>query len=125
MAVLQHGFVRATEDIDLLLESSKENERRVIEALCQLEDKAAREIEPGDIAKYQVIRVADEIVVDLMKTATGIEYAEASENIMKVKINGVEIPFADLELMIKLKQGVRPKDKMDLEFFQALKKRKE
>ncbi len=124
MAVLQHGFVRATEDIDLLLESSRENERKVIDALCQLEDQAAKEIEPGDIEKYQVIRVADEIVVDLMKVATGIEYAEASKNILRIKINGVEIPFADIELMIKLKQGARPKDKMDLEFFQALKKKK-
>ncbi len=60
LAVIQQGFVRATEDIDLL-----------IDAVALLPDHAARELTPKDFEEYQVIRVADEIVVDLMTAASG------------------------------------------------------
>jgi len=122
MAMLQHGFVRATEDIDLLIDSSLENEKAVIEALSQLPDAAAKELHPGEIGRYEVIRVADEIVVDLMNKACSTEYAEASKGIVKVTIHGVTIPFASVDLMIQLKRSPRPKDQMDLEYLLALKK---
>ena len=122
LAVVQHGFVRATEDIDLLVETSLENEKALIEILSKLPDSAASELKPGEIDQYEVIRVADEIVIDLMKTACGVSYAEASKGISNVTIQGVTIPFAGIDLMIRLKQSVRPKDKTDLDFLMALKK---
>lgn len=124
MATIQHGFVRATEDIDLLVETSIENEKAVLDAVSQLPDHAARELKPGDIATYEVIRVADEIVVDLMKKACGVEYAKASTHIIKVKVQDIEIPFADLDLMLQLKRSIRPKDQLDLQFLKALKENK-
>src|SRR4026207_2182893 len=63
MAVIQHGFGRATEDIDLLIEASAGNQQKVLKALMALPDKAAREIQPGELEKFVVIRVADEFVV--------------------------------------------------------------
>ncbi|MCB1214590.1 MAG: nucleotidyltransferase, partial [Deltaproteobacteria bacterium] len=51
MAVIQHGFVRATEDIDLLLEATPENEKKLKEALLYLPDQAIKEVEIGDLAK--------------------------------------------------------------------------
>lgn len=122
IAIIQHGFVRATEDIDLLIETSLQNEKAVIEALSLLPDSAASELKPGEINQYEVIRIADAIVVDLMKKACGIDYAKASSQIVRVTIQGVTIPFASVDLMIQLKQSVRPKDKMDLEYLMALKK---
>jgi len=43
-AIIHHGFPRLTYDIDLLIETTPENEARVIEALLILPDKAAREL---------------------------------------------------------------------------------
>lgn len=119
MAVIQHGFVRATEDIDLLLDSSPENEKKLKEALLYLPDQAIKEVALGDLEKYVVIRLADEIVIDLMKSACGVDYEEAKKDIVVVEIEGVPIPFAKLELLKKLKQGVREKDKLDLIFIQG------
>ncbi|MDP0501250.1 MAG: hypothetical protein Q7P63_14245 [Verrucomicrobiota bacterium JB022] len=116
MAIIQHGYLRATEDIDLLVRTTLENERNVIDALLCLPDKAAAELEPGDIEKYNVIRVADEFVVDLMHQACGIDFQEAAPFIKKVTIDEVEIPFASLELLWRMKQTVREKDKLDLLF---------
>jgi hypothetical protein len=121
MAMLKLGSVRATEDIDLLVESSLENETKVIQSVSKLPDHAALEILPGEILKYQVIRVADEIVVDLMSQACGLTYGDAQNQIEWLEINDVRIPFASKDLMIRLKQTLREKDKIDLEFLKRLK----
>jgi hypothetical protein len=73
-AIILAGFPRTTGDIDLLVETTPENEALVYRALEVLPDRAVRDLRPGELTKYSVIRVADEIVVDLMKSACGIEY---------------------------------------------------
>ena len=72
MAMIEAGFVRATEDIDLLIDASGNNEERIRTALMKLPDQAVRGVQAGDLEKYAVIRVADEIVVDLMLAACGV-----------------------------------------------------
>ncbi len=47
-ACILHGLVRTTEDVDLLIEPSENNCRRVIAALSQLADGAARELTPAN-----------------------------------------------------------------------------
>ncbi len=120
MAMLQLGFVRATEDIDLLVEATPENESRVIDAVSQLPDHAASELKPGEIAQYEVIRVADEIVVDLMARACGKTFEDASGKISWIELQGVKIPFANASFMRELKQTVREKDRLDLQFLDSI-----
>lgn len=124
MAVIQHGYLRATEDIDLLVSTTRINEERLIDALMTLPDQAARELEKGDIEKYTVVRVADEIVVDLMKSACGIDYDSACDSVTFLDIEGIRIPFANLELLERMKQTPREKDKLDLLFIREQLKRK-
>src|SRR5262245_1951684 len=76
-AVNQHGFHRATMDIDLLMDGSLENQARVKKALEVLPDRAVRELGDDDLRSYLVVRVADEVVVDLMLSACGVTYEEA------------------------------------------------
>ena len=124
MAMVQAGFVRATEDIDLLIDSSAENQARVRRALMLLPDQAVRELARDDVDKYAVVRVADEFVVDLMKSACGIEYDEAKPFVIDVEIEGVKIPFASPKLLWKLKQTRREKDQLDLLFLKELLKKR-
>ncbi|MGD8898275.1 MAG: nucleotidyl transferase AbiEii/AbiGii toxin family protein, partial [Acidobacteriota bacterium] len=65
-AVILHGGERTTKDIDLLVDPEPENVERLKRALSVLEDDAAREIDPDDLKKYRVVRVADEVMVDLL-----------------------------------------------------------
>jgi len=124
MAIIQAGFVRATEDIDLLVEASQENQKRILEALMVLPDQAVREVKPEDLDKYLVVKVADEIVVDLMKKACGIDFDHASSKVDWVTLENVRIPFANVELLWELKQTKREKDSLDLEFLkERLRKR--
>lgn len=77
MAIIEAGFVRATEDIDLLVEASPQNLARVRTAMMALPHGAVCDVADGDLDAYVVVRVADEFVVDLMKAACGVEYERA------------------------------------------------
>ena len=118
MAVIQQGFLRATEDIDLLLENSRQNQARVRKALEILPDQAVREMSEDDLDAYHVVRVADEIVVDLMLSACGIAYDDAVGEVEFVVIQGVTIPFASAKLLLRTKQTYRDKDIPDRIFLE-------
>ncbi|HWM24628.1 MAG TPA: hypothetical protein VNP98_07380 [Chthoniobacterales bacterium] len=117
-AIIHHGYLRATEDIDLLLDGDMENQTRVKRALETLPDRVILELGDDDIRDYTVVRVSDEILVDLMITACGIDYAEASKSIELAEIHGVSIPFADVHLLLRMKQTHREKDAEDRVFLQ-------
>ena len=119
MAVIQHGFFRSTEDIDLLIETSLENQQKVKNALLHLPDKAVEDVKPGDVEAYVVVRVADEIVIDLMKEACGIAYSEAVKDTVTFFIEDVPVPMPNLELLWRFKQTVRAKDEADRAFLKA------
>ena len=98
-AIILAGFARATADVDLLIDTSLDNEALVYKALEILPDKAVRELKPGETSQYGVVRVGDEIMVDLMKSACGIEYAEAIKEVVIREVQGVPIPFASPRLL--------------------------
>jgi hypothetical protein len=118
-AIIVAGFARATLDLDLLIDTSLENEALVYKALEILPDKAVRELKPGETSRYGVVRVGDEIMVDLMKSACGIEYPEAAKEIAIRNVRGVPIPFASPRLLWRTKEPTRrSKDAEDLMFLQ-------
>jgi hypothetical protein len=115
------GYMRPTRDIDVMLDSSLENEARVFKALESLPDKAVRELRPGEMTRFNVVRVADEIVVDLMRSACGIDYSEAVKHIIYHDVHGVKIPFASPGLLWRMKKPTnRAKDVPDLYFLLKL-----
>lgn len=116
MAIIQHGFTRATEDVDLLLDDSLENQRKVFAALEALPDKAIRQLGDADLRDYVVVRVADEFVVDLMTSSCGVKYDEAQTEVVTITLRDVPIPFASLRLLLRMKQTVRDKDAIDRVF---------
>ena len=120
-AIIHAGYPRTTGDIDLLVDMALENEAKVFQALEIFPDKAVRELDPGDVAKYVVCRVADEVLVDLMGSAAGIEYAEAAREVVVREVDGVAIPFASPLLLWRMKRHThRAKDAPDLLFLRQL-----
>ena len=111
------GLPRTTGDIVLVVDAAPENELLVFEALETLPDQAVLQLDPGDVAKFNVVRVADEILVDLMRSACGIDYAEAAKDIVIHEVDGVPIPFASPRLLWRMKRPThRAKDAGDLVF---------
>ena len=119
-AVIAHGGARTTKDIDLLVDASPENVARVKQALHILEDHAADDVAVTDLAHYVVVRVADEIVVDLMALACGIDYTEAAKDSERLTIGDVSIPVASPATLIRTKNTVRPSDAADRHYLEEL-----
>ena len=115
-AVVLHGFVRATKDIDLLVDASVENIQRLKRAMATLPDNAIALMADNEVDQYGVVRIADEFVVDLMKSACGIRYEEALQHVEKHDVHGVLIPIASKQLLIRTKDTVRPSDAVDVRF---------
>lgn len=116
-AVMAAGYARTTEDLDLLVASDLENEKRVFAALASLPDQAVKELEVGELERFAVIRVADEIIVDLMSSAGGIRFEETSAETTIRELGGVPIPFASPRLLWRMKSVThREKDELDLAF---------
>ncbi len=119
-AVIAHGGARTSKDVDLLIDAEPENVARVRQALLVLEDHAANDVADGDVARYSVVRVADEIVVDLMALACGVDYAEASRDAVTLLFGDVPMPVASPQTLMRTKNTVRPSDAADRQFLQAL-----
>ncbi len=119
-AIIEAGFPRFTGDIDLLVDTSLENEQRVFDALRTLPDKAVNQLDAGDIERYNVVRVSDDILVDLMKSGCGVDYADAIRDAVWREIEGVKIPFASAQTLWRMKQTHREKDIPDLIFLRKL-----
>jgi hypothetical protein len=115
------NYNRTTMDVDLMVAADAENEAKVFAALATLPDNAVRELQPGELQKYNVIRIGDEILVDLLRSAGGIDYAEAAKDVVVREVDGVPIPFASPRLLWRMKTVThREKDTDDLLFLREL-----
>lgn len=119
-AIRGAGYPRETHDIDLIIATDLDNEAKVYAALATLPDKAVLELKPGEVSEYTVVRINDEITVDLMASASGIRYEEAKNDIVIREISGVPIPFASPRLLYRMKEKThREKDRADLLFLRT------
>ena len=118
-AVILHGFVRTTKDIDLLVDPSDANVQAIKRALSTLPDNAVEAVAVSDVREHTVVRVADEIVVDLMASACGVTYDEALRlGVEERRIGDVVIRLAGKRALIRMKDTVRDSDRMDVRFLQ-------
>ena len=119
-AVIAHGAGRFTKDIDLLVEDSPENVARVKRGLAVLADNAAADVADEDVRQHVVVRVADEVVVDLMGRACGVGYEEAARDAEIIERQGVSIPVASPRTLIRLKDTLRPQDALDRAYLEGV-----
>jgi len=119
-AVIAHGAGRFTKDIDLLVEDSPGNVARVKRGLAVLADNAAAGVADEDVRQHVVVRVADEVVVDLMGRACGVGYEEAARDAEIIERQGVSIPVASPRTLIRLKDTLRPQDALDRAYLEGV-----
>ena len=112
-ACILHGLIRTTEDVDILVEDSPENLQQVITALSRLEDGAAAELEPADFQNNLVIKIADEVEVDVSTRAWKVSYSDALPDAKSRMIDGIRIPFLGIKSLLESKSTYREKDQLD------------
>lgn len=120
-AAVLHGVIRPTRDIDVLLEPTVGNARRALGALEGLAFGVAREIDPERVAAAAFTIVGDAPRVDLITVACGVTYAEAIRSCIPVHVEGVPVPLADIDTLIRSKRTGRTRDEGDIEELERLK----
>lgn len=119
-AVIAHGASRFTKDIDFLVDAAPDNISRVKSGLRVLADNAAAEVADTDVLDHVVVRVVDEVVIDLMGRACGLTYADVATDMELRDIGGVLVPIASPSALIRTKDTYRPQDAIDRAFLGEL-----
>ena len=118
---MQHyGSAHPTQAIDLLIDATPANVDRVRTALSILADQASLEVAPDDVQTYSVVRIADEIVIDLLGSACGITFGDIETRLEYERVGDTDIPFAGPRDLLQTKASIRPKDAMDRDFLTRL-----
>lgn len=122
-AVRLNGYVRATEDVDVLVRASRDNGERIKRALSFLPSAADLDVnwfEPQS-AEVENIRVADELLVDLLFAANGETYETVQPHVRTIEIEGVMLRVLDIEGLLKTKTDYREKDVLDKRMLERIK----
>jgi hypothetical protein len=126
-AVRLNGFVRATEDVDVLLAPGRENGERAIRAMDFL--SSAADLDPAWFTLEDPdggnIRVADELIVDLLFAANGETYASMGPFIREVTIEGVPVKVLNIDGLLRTKTDYREKDILDKQVLGRMKQQLE
>jgi hypothetical protein len=124
-AVRLNGFLRATEDVDVLLRATRANGERVKRALAFLPSSA--ELDPAwfeatSQGQGDNIRIADELLVDLLFAANGETYDSVQAHVRELAIDGVPIRVLNIEGLLKTKTDYREKDILDRTMLERIKR---
>jgi hypothetical protein len=120
LACILHGYVRATTDVDILIERTPENARRVIAALATVGYGFARDWSPEELLARPITVIGDDPQVDIFTVAWTVKYEEAATRSSEVEIEDVAIPLIGLDDLIATKQTGRPLDVADVEALEEI-----
>jgi Nucleotidyl transferase AbiEii toxin, Type IV TA system len=116
------GTTRATRDIDILIEPTTANARRVLRALSSVGLGLARELVAKDVATHAVTIVGDIPNVDILTRAWNVLYRQARPRAELFELEGVRIPTASIDDLIESKRTGRLQDAADIEVLEAIRR---
>ena len=115
-AVVYHGYVRSTNDIDIWIDIHEDNIKNLIKVLDEF-GFSSLNIKKGDFLPNQIIQLGHPPNrIDLITTPAGIEFETCYESKEQVSIDDTSVNFIDLENLIKAKKASnRTRDLADIE----------
>jgi hypothetical protein len=116
-AVAFHGYPRYTKDLDVWIERSPDNADLIIQALHRF-GFGDLDLKPGDLIEAdRVIQLGyPPVRIDLITSLEGVVFDECHASRVETDVEGVVVPFIDLESLKKNKQATgRHQDLADLE----------
>ncbi|MEQ1850048.1 MAG: nucleotidyl transferase AbiEii/AbiGii toxin family protein [Chthoniobacteraceae bacterium] len=125
LAVALHGYVRLTEDVDILLDSTDENLRRFLTCLADFGEGFARELSVADFTDEEgAIRIVEETEhcqIDVFTRMAGLRYADFAADAPKHRLGDRTLLYASKAALIRLKSAsVREKDHLDVSALRRL-----
>ena len=115
-AVVYHGYVRSTNDIDIWIDIRKDNIKKMIKVLDEF-GFSSLNIKEADFSPNQIIQLGyPPNRIDLITTPAGIDFETCYETKEQVPIDNIAVNIIDLENLIKAKKASnRTRDLADIE----------
>ena len=116
MACVMNGYVRATEDVDILIKRDSQNITKLLLFLGNYGQGFGKELTQSDFSDEEgAIRVIEKFPIDIFVVMGGRHYEDLAKYIRHIDVAGQNIPFLEAEGLILLKSNsVREKDRMDV-----------
>jgi hypothetical protein len=116
MAITLNGFVRATEDVVIIISPKPENLRKLLDSLQQWGEGWSRELKPEDFANEPgAVRLIEDFPLDMFVTMREKTIEDFRPRLRYLEASGVRIPYLAPEDLIFLKEGSwREKDQFDV-----------
>ena len=123
VAVALNGFLRTTEDVDILIESSADNVMRLLDALGDFGEGHARELSRTDFSDSEgAIRIIEDFPLDVFTIMRGNRYADLIGATKSTRIGDVDVRYLSADALIALKSdSQRDQDRIDVSALQSLK----
>ncbi len=116
------GTTRATRDIDILIEPTEANAKRVLRALATLGFGLAAEYLAADVASRAVTMIGDTPNVDILTRAWNVLWRDARHRVTTFEVEGVAIPTASIADLIESKRTGRLQDAADIEILEEIRR---
>lgn len=116
------GTTRATRDVDILIDPTVANARRVLRALSSLGFGFARQLLADEIVKRPVTVIGDVANVDILTVAWNVQYREAHRDAEVFEVEGVKIPTVSIAHLIASKRTGRLQDAADIEVLEEIRR---
>jgi hypothetical protein len=116
LAVILNGYLRTTQDADILVHDSMDNLRALLVSLAGWGEGWARELKPEDlIIEAGSVRVMEDFDLDIFIRMCDKGLDDFRPRLRLFETNGVRIPYLAPADLIFLKEGSwRDKDKLDV-----------
>ncbi len=122
VACILHGYVRATVDLDILIEKKRENVTRVLAALGKTGYGFAKEWTADQVLAKPITIIGDDPAVDLFLVAWTVKYEQAVSHAWIAEVEGVSIPVIGLDDLIATKRTGRALDAVDIEALETIRR---
>jgi hypothetical protein len=124
-SVIANGYLRATDDSDLLISDDPDANDTIVRFLdrvgaTRLYD--GRQLTPGDVAQAHHLRVGSRHgIIDIMRGGLApLDYDTVAERALSVDLGGQPARVADLRSIVGFKRlANRPRDRNDLQELEA------
>jgi len=124
IACALNGHVRATEDVDILVERTDANLERLLRCLVDFGEGHAAELGLHDFPDEEgAVRIIEDFPLDIFVRMGGRTYTDLAPHIRIWQRGPVRLPYLDLDGLIDLKRNsLRERDQIDVLALQALRK---
>lgn len=125
-AVSIHGYPRSTKDMDVCIEMSQQNAKKMVSVIKDFGFGSLNLTESDFLNKNFITQLGyDPLRIDILNDLDGVSFEEGWQNRKIVNISGVEINFIGYNELLKVKEKAgRPQDIADISMLKKRNKSK-